>query len=407
MLMLSRLKFPIEPLVEQMLDQLPAKIWTSKNSTFLDPAMGGGQFLVAIQRRLLAAGHSQKNIAGRLFGCEKNVLRVNYAKNNKKLVTDNLWICDAINHDWGQMKFDVILGNPPYQDSTGQNTIYPKFYAAMHPLLKPNGHMLMITPPAILSGLWGLKNPDGIRMPPPLSIERVTMDRRMKEHFPGVGVDICHWYLINQAGDNQSVSVRIEGEDLEISSPLFAKTTFGNIKLVQSILNKCFQFGKNVYQFSTSDHGRSAVSDSKGRDLAVETIAQDGTIRTRPIIWLKPHAHLDRPKLMLPMYGRAAVIDTSHRLVSAAQDKKNSLPGHNVITVLTKSDQQSHNLKLLLESNLCKFFNLATAETRGPYVNFLAHFRGVDLDKSWTDSELFAHFGLDQNEIELIEKSTS
>ena len=65
MLMLSRLKFPIEPLVKNMLDQLPMDVWTSSTTTFLDPAMGGGQFLVEIQRRLRAAGHSDDNMVAK------------------------------------------------------------------------------------------------------------------------------------------------------------------------------------------------------------------------------------------------------------------------------------------------------------------------------------------------------
>jgi hypothetical protein len=66
------------------------------------------------------------------------------------------------------MKFDVPIGNPPYQDPTGQNTIYPKFYAKAIEVCKPGGHIAMITPPAIIPGLWGVKNPDGIKMPEPI-----------------------------------------------------------------------------------------------------------------------------------------------------------------------------------------------------------------------------------------------
>ncbi len=67
--MLSRLKFAIAPLVKEILDNLPDSIWTSSSTTFLDPAMGGGQFLVEIERRLRVAGHSDENIANRVFGC--------------------------------------------------------------------------------------------------------------------------------------------------------------------------------------------------------------------------------------------------------------------------------------------------------------------------------------------------
>lgn len=403
MLMVTRLKFPIAPLVSQMLDQLPADVWTRSDTTFLDPAMGGGQFLVEIQRRLRAAGHSDENIAERMYGCEENILRVNYSRNNKKLVTKNLFVRNIFDHDWGSMKFDVIVGNPPYQDQTGQNTIYPKFYAAMRPLLKSDGHMAMITPPAIIPGLWGLKNPDGIRMPSPIQISKIGMGKNIKNHFPGVGVDICYWHLVNRHPDNTRVPVDVDGTTITASSPLFAKNACGNISVTQSVINKCFSFNINAYSLTTGDHGRSAQAAKRSKDLAVETISQDGTVKTRPIKWLRDHPHLNRPKLMLAMYGRAAVVDTSHRLVSAAQDRANNLTGHNVITVLTNSDQESFNLKSLLESRLCSFFNTATAETRSQYVNFLSNFRGVDISRAWTDQQLYQHFGLTQEEIDLIE----
>jgi hypothetical protein len=120
---------------------------------------------------------------------------------------------------------------------------------------------------------------------------------------------------------------------------------------------------------------------------------------------LKQHPHYGSPKVMLAMYGRAAVVDRTHKLVSAAQDRSNGLSGHNVITVLTANDQVSDNLVKLLDSNLQKFLAWATADSRSPYVNFLHHFRGVDCSKSWTDKSLYKHFGLTPSEIAHVESN--
>ena len=127
--MLSRMKFEIEPLVAEILDQLPTDIWTSKTTTFLDPAIGGGQFVRAIEQRLRSYGHSDNNIRSRVYGFENSNLHIKFAINkyklvgqyNKKFYEDFL----EMNND---MKFDVIVGNPPYVDSSvGKIPLYDKF----------------------------------------------------------------------------------------------------------------------------------------------------------------------------------------------------------------------------------------------------------------------------------------
>ncbi|MCA1800796.1 MAG: hypothetical protein LC650_05850, partial [Actinobacteria bacterium] len=84
--MLSRLKFEIDPLVDEILDQLPATIWESDATTFLDPAMAGGQFIKAIIARLRKYSHSDENIARRVFGYEDYSRSVKYAVKTHNLI---------------------------------------------------------------------------------------------------------------------------------------------------------------------------------------------------------------------------------------------------------------------------------------------------------------------------------
>lgn len=62
-------EFTPDALVCQMLGKLPKEVWT-ENKTFLDPAVGNGQFLVFILLRKLVAGHDPLKALQSLYGAD-------------------------------------------------------------------------------------------------------------------------------------------------------------------------------------------------------------------------------------------------------------------------------------------------------------------------------------------------
>ncbi len=395
--MLARLKFDISDLVNSILDQIPHDVIV--NGTFLDPAIGGGQFVKEVEARKRAAGKTDEEIKKTVFGFEGNVLRMDYAKNKHNL--NGSYIVGNFLKELVEMKFDVIVGNPPYQDAVGQNTIYPKFYAKSISLLKEDGYLAMITPPAIIPGLWGVKNPDGIKMPKPINIKHIVIGDSVKKYFPKVSSDFCYFILQNTTPNNLNVPVQTDIGIVHASGPIFPMVKIDdNLDIAQSILDKCFQFNRDYYKATSADHGRKAKADPYGSHLAVEAISTEGVLRTRNITWLKKHEHFGHPKVILPMYGKVAFIDYSHNLVSAAQEKVEgkTLTGHNISTVLTNSDAESESLVSVLESRIQVFFNRITKETRAPYVNFLKNFIGVPLNQKYNNDTLEDVLGLTEEE---------
>ena len=136
-----------ESLVEEMLDKLPREVFKSKTTTFLDPCFGTGSFLKGVVLRLSANGHSTENINSRVFGFEINNKMFNETK--RKFRGINIVKQDFLNTDIN-MKFDVIVGNPPYQDSnktSGKNSsLWTKFIIKADNLLNKDGYLLYITP---------------------------------------------------------------------------------------------------------------------------------------------------------------------------------------------------------------------------------------------------------------------
>lgn len=383
----------------EILRKIPDSILKSPNVRILSVSCGHATEAVILARRMIKLGVNKDIVNKSIFLIDRYQVFTNHAKSVygfKNVVTKDFL-------DWNPgMQFDVIIGNPPYQDPTGQNTLYPKFYAKAVELSKDDGYIAMITPPAIIPGLFGVKNPDGIKMPQPLKIESIVAGNLVKKHFNGISSEFCYFVLKNTEANNTSVPVTIDAGTVNASGPIFPKVIDSKgLATAQSILNKCSAFNKDPYSATSGDYGRNAYSDPKGKYQAVEAISTNGTIKTRPITWIKtPHAHLGSPKVIMPMYGKTAVVDYSHNLVSAAQEKTSNgnLTGHNICTILTSSDAESESLMSILESRIQRFFNAVTNENRSQYVNFLKNFVGVPLDQIYTDDTLETTLGLTKKE---------
>lgn len=112
-------------LVNEILDRFPEEVFTSKVTTFLDPAFGNGTFLVEIVKRLRKCGHSMENIQERIYGTE-----ISHRLYNKvtKLFSNynfhNLYKEDFLIRDFKSMKFDVIVMNPPYNEAVQDRLFY-------------------------------------------------------------------------------------------------------------------------------------------------------------------------------------------------------------------------------------------------------------------------------------------
>ena len=177
---------PLE-LVCEMLSHLPDDVWTNKNLKWLDPANGIGNFPIVVYYKLMETLKSvpEKNrskhiIENMLYMNELNPVNVAICKIIFKMIdpTSNphLSTADFLKMDClkklGIDKFDVIIGNPPYnsgginakttknveRDQTESETIWPIIVEKSLSLLRDeNSYIVFIHP-----GSWiGLKSTNG------------------------------------------------------------------------------------------------------------------------------------------------------------------------------------------------------------------------------------------------------
>jgi len=389
--MLSRLKFEIQPLVSQMLDQLPAKVWESSETTFLDPAMGGGQFLVEIQRRLQAAGHTDENIAARVYGCEKNKLCVNYAKNNKKLVSSNLHISNFLDYDWGDMKFDVIVGNPPYQNGNekgGKSSLWRKFVAVAHDLVKQGGHLAMVVPH--LSN-----NADDIGH---VFVENQTTHvwKNVAHYFPGVGSSFTAWIVCKTPSESPTFFVQ-ENLYLTLDTNKLPK----NIEAI-SIVEKFKTWPNKIIVASSSQYFHTSVADGKDDDKLYSQQLPNLPYKMRrtngdtSFMWgaVEPDDYY-KPKITFTYSGNPGFLyHTKNDPIGTI----GFMSGH----VLVKNKQEADSLISLYETKAFRFvreqITSGGMKGRGMYEQ-----PALPLDRQWTDEQVYEYLELAADEIALIE----
>ena len=219
--MLSRMKFEIEPLVTEMLDALPKMYWTSTTTTFLDPAIGGGQFVFAIERRLREHGHDDENIHNRVFGYEVSKLNIRFAVNKYKLVGQyNKVHYDTFFKMDNGMKFDVVVGNPPFQSTSDggerksmSTNLWSKFTQKAFEIVNDNGIVALITPAAWASDTVDINQGkiklfrDIFRVNNPLSINLHTV----KQHFSNVGSTFSSFVIQKSPNSGTTNLVTING----------------------------------------------------------------------------------------------------------------------------------------------------------------------------------------------------
>jgi len=253
--------FTPSELVREMLDKIPSDVWENPESKFLDPCMGKGTFIVEIVKRLIDIyGYSKEDAISRVYGYDTCVKYVNHLKRGGLV---NVFHKDFLNEEI-IMKFDVVIGNPPYQENSskgkskgggrgGDKNLYSKFIKKSDELLKQDGFLMFLTPPAIFSPKN--KNKEVIFNP---NNNLVLVKIFDENPFPNVSTNVCY-FMMKKTLKTTTKFLTTNGEiELNLSETDILPSVFNQNTI--SIFNKLFnsQFEKFNFERDCSLHSQNA-----------------------------------------------------------------------------------------------------------------------------------------------------
>ncbi len=207
--------FTPEPLIEQMLDDFPADVWTDSTRTWLEPGCGVGNFILCVYRRLMRglkpwcadprkrSSHIVQNMLYMVELGEANVACCRRIFGSGNVVHADFLSLATISN---KTKFDGIVGNPPFQEPGkrgGKAKLAERFVAkCLHQLLdKERGVMSVIVPDNMFSG-WSSAIYTDLIASPHFHISRLNVDNKhIQTYFKGIQQPMCTFLLVPYSKD--------------------------------------------------------------------------------------------------------------------------------------------------------------------------------------------------------------
>lgn len=463
-------------LVNDILDMLPEELWRDKNATFLDPVSKSGVFLREIAKRLTEglkkeipnrqervnhifenqvygiaiteltsllsrrSVYCSKKANGKYSVCETfedeqgNILydRIEHTWKNGKCT----W-CGASKSEYDRdealethayqfihtdkpkelfdMRFDVIVGNPPYQLNDGGGTgssaipIYNLFVEKAKKL-NPR-YITMIIPARWYSGGKGL---DDFRneMLNDKRIRKLIDYADSRDCFPNVDIagGVCY-FLWDRDNEGVCEVKTIRKNDTIVSEryldefETFVRDNMA-VNIIHKVKDKCDHFLDEVVSSRMPFGLKSSVKPREEGDLKVFTSSGTGKISSEKVT--KGQKLIPKWKVLLSKassdHGGQPSKDGTRRIFSRIK----VMPPNSVCTETYlavgkyETKEEAQNMAKYLKTRFCRFLVSTILLTQNITKGKFMFVPKLPMKETWTDPKLYEKFDLTSKEIAFI-----
>jgi hypothetical protein len=291
-------------LINKILDLLPKSIWNQKFYKWLEPTAGMGFFSACIYLRLMKGLKgkmpNEKERAKHII--EKMLYMVELSKQNCRICKEwfgskaNIICEDFLSEkvNFPNIKFDCIIGNPPFQDNYGvtssgnrilggKSKLYERIFLKAHKLLEENGYLSFIVPDNMFSG----NKMESYRVLLSEQVEFVSFNKSIIDFFPKLyNISMCYFLLqkvserfikkktIIESGNNSSFEIFLQDRPINPVSNWTKKTELLTNKYISNKRNTAlYNRGKKISDYKGNKYKLIYTPDkmlsTSNQDLAV------------------------------------------------------------------------------------------------------------------------------------------